>query len=426
MAKTKKPKLTAEENGRLEQCFRQLRDQTLHQWYEEAHGEDPQLQAVAQARLQLQIELRERRKEIVSLRLDREIYKMHSDTEELAATRKKLKRASIAMATQIRTLVDGVPIATAAKACKHWAKSAWTLEQVLDNFDLDKKTEFGMNRDILRGIVAHEGSGDEDSVAEDLGFINGHFKEGISLEGGFENTDEDLERIEDRGIARAPVDETTEAALNPTSIWTQHALEMQERFRYMNLPDFAIETKLAFQKKCFDQHVDRERQLQNAAASTLALSTDDQHTVREGTSTTWNPVLVTSTYSEHSLWELTSPLLWQCFKGGLSWDYPKWVPSGVMRIQTALKLSHIYFDFGTRTFSTQHLSIPSNIGTGVVTVSATCHQTDANIDIEITFLARGFVNVSFPVLAVIQPDLGCKDLPLSTVNLTGIWLGPVE
>jgi hypothetical protein len=428
MAKVKKPKLTAEENGRLEQCFRQLRDQTLRQWYTDAHGEDPQLQAVAQARLQLQLELRERRKEIALRKQDRDIYKMHSDTDELVATRKKLKRANMAMGTQMRILVDGIPIATAAKACKHWAKNAWTLEQVLDNFDLDKKTEFGLNRDILRGLIAHEESEDEDPVERGLGCIDGHLEDGILLEGALEHTGEDLEgiQLEDRGTARTLVDEITETAPNPVSIWTQHALEIQGRFRSTNLPDFAIETKLAFQKKLFDQHVDRERQLQNAAESTLALSADSQHAVRKGTSTTWNPVLVTSTYSEHNLWELTSPLLWRAFEGGLSWNYPQWVPSGIMRIQTALKISHIYFDFGARTFSTQRLSIPSTISTGIVTVHATCHQTNANIDIELTFLAQGFVKVSFPVLAVIQPDLGCKDLPLSTVNLTGVWLGPVE
>jgi hypothetical protein len=428
MAKVKKPKLTAEDNKRLEQCFRQLRDQTLRQWYDEAHGEDPQLQSVAQARLQLQVDLRERRKEIALLKQDRDISKINGDTDELAATRKKLKRAQFAMAMQSKILVDGIPIVTAAKARKQWVKTAWTLAQLLDNFDLDKKTEFGLNRDILRGLIVHEKSEDESSFEGGPRCINGQLKDGVSLEDGLEHTGEALRgvQLEDQGTAETLVDEITEVTPNPTCIWTHHALEMQKRYRSTNLPDFAIETKLAFQKKLFDQHVDRERQLQNAVESTLALSADGQHAIREGTSTTWNPVLVTSTYSEHSLWELTSPLLWQSFEGGLSWNYPQWVPSGIMRIQTALKLSHIYFDFGTRTFSTQRLFIPSTISTGIVIIPATCHQTDANIDIGITFLAQGFVKVSFPVLAIIQPDLGCKDPPFLNLDLTGVWLGPVE
>lgn len=97
-----------------------------------------------------------------------------------------------------------------------------------------------------------------------------------------------------------------------------------------------------------------------------------------------------------------------------------------MRVQTLSKSSYIYFDFGARTFSTQRLSIPATVSTRTLTFPAQCHQTDANVEIEITFLAQGFVKVCFPVLALVQPDMGCKTLPMEPLTLTGLWMGPVE
>ncbi|KAF2132441.1 hypothetical protein P153DRAFT_285008 [Dothidotthia symphoricarpi CBS 119687] len=213
---------------------------------------------------------------------------------------------------------------------------------------------------------------------------------------------------------------------DPTSIWEQHAVYMQQRYQCANLPDFAVETKLAFQKKIFDEHLDRERQLCKATESALGLNANSQYPIREGISTSWSPVLVTTTFAEHSLWELTSSLLWRYFEGGLSWDYPQWVPRGVMRIQTVSNSSHIYFDFGVRTFSTQRISIPATVSTQTLTFTAQCHQTGANINFDIAFLAQGFVKVQFPALTVVQPDLGCRSLPVTPIELTGMWMGPVE
>jgi hypothetical protein len=410
--KAKMPKLTEEHKKRLEQRFQQVRDKTLRQLYDQAHCEDLQIKAVAQARLQLQIQLRERRKEIFILKQERDAHKVKGSTDELATVKKRLKHAQIAMAMQVRMLVEGVTDHTAAKARRKWAKRAYTLEEILDDPDLDKRTEFGANYDSLLNIIASEEKHDGVSFVEDLGDITSDL-ENAQLEGG--------------GSTMTLEDRTTQAP-TPTAIWTQHALHIQERCRHAKLPDFAIETKLAYQKKLFDQHVDRERQLHKAVESTLNpnIANVQQPQDRKGVSTTWNSVLVTTTFSEHSLWELTSPMLWRYFEGGLSWDYPLWVPHGVMRIQTASKSSFIYFDFGARTFSTQRLFIPATISTRTLIFPAQCHQTGASVEVEVVFLASGFIKVSFPVLTVIQPDLGCKDLPVALMELTGLWLGPVE
>lgn len=129
-------------------------------------------------------------------------------------------------------------------------------------------------------------------------------------------------------------DDSSEPISDPTIIWNQHALHIQRRYRRVGLPDFAVETRLAFQKKIFDLHVDREHQLRKATESSPNFDTDAQYPIHEGTSTSWNTVLATATFSKHSLWELTCPMFWRHFEGGRSFDHPQWAPRGLMRIQT--------------------------------------------------------------------------------------------
>ncbi|KAL1592614.1 hypothetical protein SLS60_011030 [Paraconiothyrium brasiliense] len=414
--KEKKAKLTDEEKERLENYFRQDRDQKLREWYEQACSEDPAIKNVAQARLQLQLWLREKRKEIEIYRRERDASKVEGDTGGLAAARKKLKHAHCAMAMLANIPVKGFPESTIAKACRKWSKRNPTLEEILCDSDLDKRTEFGVSRDSITEPLALEAYNDEIMLDINCRGIGKDLKD-MLLEG---NEDEET-RLEDKADAEGQSKPTPD----PTSIWTSHAIYMQERYRDANLPEFAIETKLAFQKKVFDQHVDWERQLYNAAENILPLEANGQHPTREGITTAWNAVLVTTTFSEHSLWKLSSPMLWRYFEGGLSWDYPQWVPGGVMRIHTDSKSSHIYFDFGVRTFAIESISIPVTIDTRTLTYPAYCHQTGTKVDIGIAFLARGYVKVRFPVFALLEPDMGCKARPFTSVDLTGRWMGPV-
>ncbi|XP_014550683.1 hypothetical protein COCVIDRAFT_114825 [Bipolaris victoriae FI3] len=221
-------------------------------------------------------------------------------------------------------------------------------------------------------------------------------------------------------------DDSSEPISDPTIIWEQHALRIQNRYRRSGIPDFAAETRLAFQKKIFDLHVDRERQLREATESSPKFDMDAQYPLREGTSTSWNAVLAAATFSEHSLWELTCPMLWRHFEGGRSFDHPQWAPRGLMRIHTVSNSSYVFFEFGARSFSTSRISIPATVNTRALVFSARCHQTRASIDFELTFVARSFVEVQFPITAIIQFD-GSSKIPSTTaVKLTGVWMGPVE
>ncbi|KAJ4319054.1 hypothetical protein N0V94_004106 [Neodidymelliopsis sp. IMI 364377] len=182
------------------------------------------------------------------------------------------------------------------------------LEEMLGDFDLGKRTEFGVSRDNLPTTVAE--TGNEELHKHDLRFKNAL---DINLP---EHQDDTIghKDTKEADTGRTPIPD-------PTDIWTQHALHMQERYRQSCVPHFAVVTKLPIQKKLFDRHVDQELQVREAAQITPIPDASFQPT-RSGITTTWNPVLATAAFAEHSLWELTSSLLWRYFEGGLSWKNP--------------------------------------------------------------------------------------------------------
>jgi hypothetical protein len=403
--KPKQPKLTEEEKERIEQHFHQVRDQSLRKWYAQSHDADPAISAAAQARLQLQIWLREKRAEVASLKLERDACKAKGDTDGLASIQKKRKTAQIGMSMHTKMAAQGIPPSTEARACRKWASKTHTLDQILDDRDLDRRTEFGVNRDSLLDLAAHEVQANEDWAEAEFEDAEDEIG-GIQL--GEQSTGSTPEITLEAGDLVDPV---------ANNIWSRHALHMQERYQNENLPDHAIETKLALQKKLFDIHVDSEEQLR-----TVIMNTDRDPTLiilRQGIKTTHNPVLATTTFSEHSLWELTSPLLWRYYEGKDNWDAPGWVPSGTMRVHTTSGSAHIYFDFGSHTYSTQRVEVPASCSMRPVTVSARCDQTGEDVGVDITFLDRGFVAVDVPLSALVSSAVGL-------VGLAGVWLGPVE
>ncbi|KAH8732413.1 hypothetical protein GQ44DRAFT_754941 [Phaeosphaeriaceae sp. PMI808] len=154
--KVKKAKFTEVEKENLEQRFQQVRDQALREWYEQAHGDYPQLREAAEARLQLQVWLRDRRREIIIQKQLRDICKADGDIVGSDVARKKLKHAQCAMAMHVTMAKEGIPTSTAVKARRQWTLKTLTLEKVLDDRDLDKKAEFGVSYN-MSNPNPHEG-----------------------------------------------------------------------------------------------------------------------------------------------------------------------------------------------------------------------------------------------------------------------------
>jgi hypothetical protein len=212
-------------------------------------------------------------------------------------------------------------------------------------------------------------------------------------------------------------------APEPSNIWIQHTLHMQQLYRTSGLPDFAIETRLAYQKKLFDKHVYREQLLRSASEETLGLGENAEYPMRQGIETTYNSVLATSTYSEDSLWELTSPMLWHYSYNGIWPTDPQWCPMGTMRIQTICNMSKLSLEFRVGSFGADRICIPPTIGQQPLVFSARENEGTSCMGIEISFLAGGFVKVRLPTLAVVQPRMD-PQTP-SIIELTGLWMGRI-
>ncbi len=107
--KVKKAKLTEVKKGNLEQRFQQVRDQVLREWYEQTLGEYTQLREAAEARLQLQVWLRDKRREILVQKQLRDSCKADGDIVGSDVARKKLKHAQCAMAMQVIMAKEDIP-----------------------------------------------------------------------------------------------------------------------------------------------------------------------------------------------------------------------------------------------------------------------------------------------------------------------------
>jgi hypothetical protein len=405
--KTKTTKLTEDDKERLEQIFLRVRDEKLRQWYAEAQSENPNLSASAQSRLQLHLCLREKRKEADMRRQERDACNAEGDDEGAATARKKMRTALIAMSLLIQMAAEGQPPPSAAKARRKWMAKTPTLEEMLGDRELDRRTEFGVTRDSLPDLILHE-AGDIEQVLE-----NDH-EEFEGAKGGLE--------LEDSDIGRSEPDAVDTPAPEPSNIWIQHTLHMQERYRAANLPDFAIETRLAYQKKLFDEHVSRQQQLHEASVKTLGLGENAEYPMREGLEKTYNSVLATSTYSEDSLWELTSPMLWHYSDDWIWPTEPQWCcPMGTLRIQTVCKISRLYLDFGVGSLSADCVSLPPIVGQPPKIFRARNNEDTPFMDIEISFLAGGFVKVRLPTFAVTRTHMDQR-IP-SDIELTGVWMG---
>ncbi len=409
--KASQPKLTDQDRIHIERLFSQVRDQALQQWYKQAQDGPANIKASAQARLQLQIWLRDSRRSNATFKAQRRDFMHEGNTVDMGVALKKEKMTRKDVSELSGMIQNGIPHNTATKARQEWARMDLPLEFVLADFSLDNKSDFGVNRDSI-------------GIPVEFLVRNCNLPHHITPTTFSPEDRVDEIKLEDE----TDLSTLDEAIPDPTSIWAQHTLHIQRRYRFADLPDWAVETKLAFQKKVFEHHVEREHQLRTALDITTEFTKNWKlyplrERLRMGVDLSIDSTLRTSSPSEHSIWELTSPMLWQHFEDGLSWDSPQWFPKGLMRIQSSLIQSSIYFEFGTHSFSVDQVQTPAVFSTKTFHYQARCHQTGKIVDTSITFLVQGIVRVKFPALDIIVSDLGCMHLPLTTVELTGIWMG---
>lgn len=150
---------------------------------------------------------------------ERDTCKVNGDIHALATARKKLKSVQITTAKYASMAPEGMAAATAAKACRAWAMKSHILEEILEDRDLDRRTEFGVNRDSLPEHTAHDERTNEDSTA-------GEFNDDMEDAGGIVLEDKDDATSTEWTIRE---EGSNEPSLNPTNIWSQHAQHLREQ-----------------------------------------------------------------------------------------------------------------------------------------------------------------------------------------------------
>lgn len=437
-------------------------------WYNNTFSTDLAIREQAQARLQLQLQLRAIRINKEDFTKERNECRVKGDLVGLDAAKKKLNKMHMGTGSITRMLQDpaGLLAKTVQKYSKIWKSKPLSLEELLQHQELDVAVDFAdtASSDALARLLDAKANnrtppaganGDETNVssgnnqpnttlaneaqkqntasAETDGIENrsegngknvelvGSHQRDIFLQDGKKDqvirsdsldkhqnlTPESENEYEDKKIARIKQKET--------EIWERHAELTKLSMMATDTPNHIIEVKLAIHRKTFEHQSGQEARVEKAHSE-----------LRDKLSENFSAPLSLS-YQPSSLWELSSTKLWQFFQEGTSWDLPKWTPGGHLGIRTmdgSTGMSALTLDFGHRSFYASFVRIPEAAATQYVSYTAVCDQAYQAISFEIAFLGGGCLKVRFPALPLIQPDLGCKILPIieEAVEFSGTFV----
>ncbi len=464
----------------IEQQFQEARERKLTQWYEETSSEDASIRAAAESRLQLQQWLRDQRRTVESLKRQCDKYKSDAQGTRLNLLCKRLKRAENELKTRLLFTQRGMPVAMARNACELWAAKAPSLQYVLDDSGLDEMIDFRWNpqglprpkesqqehkekkidvKAAIQPVIVdtHTQSEDEGSEAsmrtamEDIPQQNQDGEAEPSLETEMVdvqqqnennndktlldqesvNVQQDKEDLETNKEQITSVLDPDQPLLDPKSIWAEHAAQLKQRYRRIGLTESAIDTKFAFQKKMFNAHAHTAERVGSEVRdqhgpSSAAMTT--KKVFRMGIIPPSGSKLTKTTYSEHTLWELTSPLLWRYYKNSFMWEYcPYWVPRGLIRIKTVEGASQIFFDFGTRCYESKTKALPYTQSFEWLTLAVpTYPRSSITFDVKIALLPKGLLKVRFPVAAIVKLGNDSGVQLDETVELNGAWIEKIK
>lgn len=433
MAKTKKEKPSEKATARLQQRYYQTRDAQLRQWYAEAQSDDADIRTSAQLRLQLQIWMREKRKELMALKLQRDVCRRDEDIAELEKVKKKLKSAHCAQANYWQVIQGKIQMPNPEKVLNQWAKKPCTLQQILGDEDLDKKNDFGVAFEV-QDFAASDEEGGVDIDRAMLKQEESHEGAAIysdgnnSIEAGLKEVKSWAESKTGSLMHKAKPVVTDPHNQEVAKIWEQHETRMLRHFRAEAVSESVVQAVLTTHRVALEQHAlyehmtTEERKKTKMLAAKNMVTFNNQH-IR--LCSTPNPELACPI---QGTWSLVSTKLWAYFDGGGNWNSPNWLPGGQMHIKTVSGLSRICLKFNTRLFRTEAVRLPGLTDPCPLAFKALCEETSTEVLFSITFLTNGFLEVQFPTLPIVQSDARCKILPTldAVVVLVGVYMGANE
>ncbi|KAH5449026.1 hypothetical protein HBI30_158190 [Parastagonospora nodorum] len=413
------------------------RKRALEQWYSDTQSNDESARDRAGARLQLQLHLRGERKGTNKFTQSGLTINQNGTREQVSSQQTSLRSVKSQLAISERYLRNGFADRAIRGLSKSWYLGPVSLELMLQRVEWDEiedfldlpthqlcgattsQTRFGFvpglsaigskppvrapkapvtHTALTKFTVSNENPKRQDTAATGTG---------TSV---VKNTSLDKQEEADLQVSRAASD----AHL---IIWRQHRYFILNRCIASGEVFSAISLKLVLQKKAFEHQARLEIKVQAAHRIT------ENMVAHEHLPSTCNEKYKNTYVGIHSrgLWELTSTQLWKDLEGATCWDQARWTPGGHMYIHTVDGLSTIYIDIGRRTFDIVAVALPKHIHTQPISCKLRCFETKSDVSVNLTFLAKGFVKVHMPALAIIQLDSGCKILPLmeTVVELVG-------
>ncbi|KAF2134006.1 hypothetical protein P153DRAFT_363030 [Dothidotthia symphoricarpi CBS 119687] len=424
-AEPKKPKPSEEAIASLRQRYHQARDAQLRQWYADSQSTDSKVSTPAQIRLQTQMQLREHRKQFATLRRQRKNCKRREDAIGLSDLQEESKRANSAYASSMRLLKGKTTLLKPERVLGRWMTNPPTLQEVLDDINLDKMHDFGafkVDQNLLtphqeNDEVIPEYKEDDDWVAS-VSKMNLHDTD--QGQNKYQKNTAFLERPLYASQEEVSQDEQEEVK----SIWMKHEARMVRRFE-ATMSESDVQTMLINQKQAFDQHhhyehlvIEEHERTKNLTAANIVMF--NNRYIR----TCVNPTLELMCHNQGT-WDIVSTKLWDYLDGSKSWISQDWILGGQMCIETFSDLPRVHVTFGTRTFSTDCVQLPTLVDPQPFALRAFCEQDGSNVLFSITFLTSGFLKVQFPALSIIQPDGGSKVVPTAetVLELVGVYTG---
>jgi hypothetical protein len=444
----------------------------LTMWYNDTFSADLATREQAQARLQLQLQLRATRINKEHYTRERNECRAKGDLVGLDAAKKKLKTMYIGTGDISRIVRDpaGPSRKIIKKYSKIWKSNPLSLEVLLQHQELDVAVDFAdaassdaldrlWNTKVDNQNPLAEANGDEKNVSNGKNQLNTTLeyedqeqsttfletdsvknsseRHGKNVElGGNHQRDVVLQDGKQDQIIRSDSlnehqtltsklkneyedEKLTFIEQKETEIWERHAELTKLTMMAMDTPDHIITIKLAIHRKTFQYQLAHEAQVEKTHGELSDKLSE-------------NPSVPPSlSYQLSSFWELSSTKLWTFFEDGTSWDLPNWTPGGHLEIRPmdgGIGMSTLTLDFGHRSFYASSVRIPETAGTQYRSYTAVCDQAYQAISFEIAFLGSGCLIMRFPALALIQPDSGCKILPIieEVVEFSGTVVALLE
>ncbi|KAH7138684.1 hypothetical protein B0J11DRAFT_588103 [Dendryphion nanum] len=389
-----------------------VRARTLTTWYNNANNStDTETRLNAQAKLGLQLRMRETRSQRIHLTTMQKFCKKSGDTSGAA----QYKYKAIPVFKKLRILYalrENFPNGSKSEWAKEWQKEFITLEDLLEHEELDLKADFLIGHDVHTAETtelfcvdasSHEERTDATTLDEEL--------ESVLYQAGYEVSLEESD-VEDKEC-------DTSASIvfdqDKDKIWDRHEQTMRGHFEQMGFLKHVIDNRIAIQKKEFILQAEQECFVyQNHVSPFQCFLYNRDHF----DDSQFIP-------PKNGLWTLSSTKLWQVCEGSDNWKQPNWTPGGHLRISTVDNISHVHLDFGSTCFVAGPVEFRSLVSQNHAMAVASSDRVPDWAKFEIFFLGNSSLGLWCPVNSLF-PEYGkCGSIPLTATHIwfVGVYEG---